>query len=166
VIWAEPAAAGCIHHHCGLPPAPVLAGGKGSGIPFFIKSSPLSEKHVSLEACFSGGVGGTEAMALQGNNFSRLFSFSGGDLLRRQRGGRGDLVRSPRLVHLHLLQVMLLLTLLISRKMFSDGNLTILWSLALASNDDWEATSAAISRKMNGGFELLCNVSFLWDPIC
>ena len=48
-----------------------------------------------------------------------------------------------------------------------------LWSLALVSDDDWEAALAAVtngslkaSRKMNMSFGLLCNFSFLWSPVC
>ena len=48
-----------------------------------------------------------------------------------------------------------------------------LWSLALVSDDDWEAASSAVtngslkaSRKMNRSFGLLYNFSFLWGPIC
>ncbi|KAG2574240.1 hypothetical protein PVAP13_7KG314600 [Panicum virgatum] len=48
-----------------------------------------------------------------------------------------------------------------------------LWSLALVSDDDWKAASAAVtngslksSRRMNRSFGLLCNFSFLLGPIC
>ena len=48
-----------------------------------------------------------------------------------------------------------------------------LWSLALVSDDDWEAASAAVtngslkaSRKMNRSFGLLYNFPFLWGPVC
>ena len=48
-----------------------------------------------------------------------------------------------------------------------------LWRLALVSDDDWEAASAAVtngslkaSRKMNMSFGLFCNFPFLWSPIC
>jgi hypothetical protein len=50
---------------------------------------------------------------------------------------------------------------------------SIMWSLAVASGDDWEAASAAVtngtlraSRKMNMSFRLLCNFSFLSDRVC
>jgi hypothetical protein len=40
-------------------------------------------------------------------------------------------------------------------------------------DDDWEASSAATtngslktSRKMNMSFRLLCNLLFLWGPVC
>ena len=167
-----------------------------------------------MRLAFPGGVDDAEATTLQGNNFSRLLPFSGGDLLRRQRRGQGDLFRSPGPAYLRLFQVMMLLTLLISRKMVSGGNpscawvagggiegcvvgagvgrcaweaaysadspsskpssaASIFWRLALASNDDWEAASAAVtngslraSRKMNRSFGLLCNFPFLWVPVC
>jgi hypothetical protein len=45
--------------------------------------------------------------------------------------------------------------------------------LALVPGDDWEAASTTApngslkaSRKMNTSFEILCNFSFLWGPIC
>jgi hypothetical protein len=48
-----------------------------------------------------------------------------------------------------------------------------LWRSTLMPGDDWEAASAAAtngslktSRKMNRSFRLLCNLLFLWDPIC
>ncbi|KAF8753237.1 hypothetical protein HU200_011688 [Digitaria exilis] len=69
-----------------------------------------------------GGTGDVEAMVFQGNNFSRLFLFSGGDLLRRQWRGRGDLCWSPWPAHHRLLQVMMLLTRLIPRNMIYGGN--------------------------------------------
>ncbi|KAF8714182.1 hypothetical protein HU200_028195 [Digitaria exilis] len=75
-----------------------------------------------LRLLVPGGVGDAEATALQGNNFSRLFPFSGGDLLRRQWRGRGDLCWSPRPAHHRLLQVMMLLTCLITRNMIYGGN--------------------------------------------
>jgi hypothetical protein len=74
-----------------------------------------------------GGAGDVEAAALQRNNFSQLLPFSDGDLLRRQWKGWGDLSRSRGSVHRRLLQVMMLLTLLISRKMIFGGNLSIAW---------------------------------------
>ncbi|KAF8781236.1 hypothetical protein HU200_000655 [Digitaria exilis] len=75
-----------------------------------------------LRLLVPGSVGDAEAMALQGNNFSRLLSFSGGDLLRRQWRGQGDLCWSPGPVHRCLLQVMMLLTCLIPRNMISSRN--------------------------------------------
>jgi hypothetical protein len=71
--------------------------------------------HLRLD--FPGGVGDAEATMLQRNNFSQLLLFSDGDLLRRQWRGWGDLSRSRGPTHRRLLQVMMLLTLLISRKM-------------------------------------------------
>ena len=48
-----------------------------------------------------------------------------------------------------------------------------LWRLALVSDDDWEAASAAVtngslkaSRKMNRSFGLLCNFPFFLGPAC
>ncbi|KAF8727980.1 hypothetical protein HU200_018552 [Digitaria exilis] len=75
-----------------------------------------------LRLLVPGGAGDAEATALKGNNFSRLFSFSGGDVLRRQWRGRGDLCWSPGPTHHYLLQVMMLLTCLITRNMISGGN--------------------------------------------
>ncbi|KAF8672184.1 hypothetical protein HU200_049752 [Digitaria exilis] len=75
-----------------------------------------------LRLLVPGGVGDAEAMALQGNNFSQLFPFSGGDLLRRQWRGRGDLYWSPGPAHHRLLQVMMLLTCLITSDMIYGGN--------------------------------------------
>ncbi|KAF8670607.1 hypothetical protein HU200_050635 [Digitaria exilis] len=66
--------------------------------------------------------GDAEATVLHGNNFSRLFPFSGGNLLRRQWRGQGDLCWSPGPAHHRLLQVMMLLTCLIPRNMISGGN--------------------------------------------
>jgi hypothetical protein len=80
-----------------------------------------------LRLGFPGGAGDAEATALQMNNFSQLLPFSDGDLLRRQRRGWGDLSRSRGPAHHRLLQVMMLLTLLISRKMIFEGNLSIDW---------------------------------------
>jgi hypothetical protein len=59
---------------------------------------------VPLWLGFPSGDGDAEAMALQRNNFSQLLPFSGGNLLRHQL-------------------VMMLLTLLISRKMLFGGNM-------------------------------------------
>jgi hypothetical protein len=78
-----------------------------------------------LWLCFSGSVGDAEATTLQRNNFSQLLPFSDGDLLRRQQRGWGDPSRSRGLAHRRLFQVMMLLTLLISRKMIFGGNLSI-----------------------------------------
>jgi hypothetical protein len=74
---------------------------------------------------FPGGPGNAEATVLQRNNFSQLLPFCDGDLLRRQRRGWGDLSRSRGSACCHLLQVMMLLTLLISRKMIFGRNLSI-----------------------------------------
>jgi hypothetical protein len=74
-----------------------------------------------------GGAGDAEAMALQKNKFSQLLPFSDGDQLRRQRRGWGDLSRSRGPTHRRLLQVMMLLTLLISKKMIFGRNLSIAW---------------------------------------
>jgi hypothetical protein len=48
-----------------------------------------------------------------------------------------------------------------------------LWRLALVPGDEWKAASAAVtnrslktSRKMNKSFRLLCNLLFLWYPVC
>jgi hypothetical protein len=79
---------------------------------------------IPLRLGFPGGVGDAEAAMLQRNNFSQLFPFSDGDLLRRQQRGWGDLSRSQGLAHRHLLQVMTLLILLISRKMIFGENLS------------------------------------------
>jgi len=167
-----------------------------------------------LRLAFPGDAGDAEATAAQRNNFSQSLLFSNGDLLRRQRRGWGDLSRSRGPAHRRLLQVMMLLTLLISRKMIFGENLSFawvagggiegcvvgtrvgrcvweavysadsprskpssagstLWSLALVSDDDWEAASAAVtngslkaSRKMNRSFGLLCNFPFLWGFVC
>ncbi|KAF8652486.1 hypothetical protein HU200_062819 [Digitaria exilis] len=69
------------------------------------------------------GAGDTEATALQGNNFSQLLLFSGGDLLRQQWRGLGDLCWSLGPAHHRLLQVMMLLTCLIPRNMIYGENL-------------------------------------------
>jgi hypothetical protein len=78
-----------------------------------------------LRLGFPGGVDDAEATTLQRNNFSQLFPFSDGDLLRRQQRGWGDLSRSRGPTHRHLFQLMMLLALLISRKMIFGGNLNI-----------------------------------------
>jgi len=167
-----------------------------------------------LRLAFPGDAGDAEATAAQRNNFSQPLLFSDGDLLRRQRRGWGDMSRSRGPAHRRLLQVMMLLTLLISSKMIFGENRSFawvagggiegcvvgtrvgrcvweavysadsprskpssaastLWSLALVSDDDWEAASAAVtngslkaSRKMNRSFGLLCNFPFLWGPVC
>ncbi|KAF8659024.1 hypothetical protein HU200_058868 [Digitaria exilis] len=75
-----------------------------------------------LRLLVPGGAGDVEATALQGNNFSCLFSFSGGDLLRRQWRGWGDLGWSPGPAHHRLFQVMMLLTCLIPWHMISGEN--------------------------------------------
>ncbi|KAG2591247.1 hypothetical protein PVAP13_5NG441820 [Panicum virgatum] len=77
-----------------------------------------------LRLDFSGDVGNAEATAAQRNNFSQPLLFSDGDLLRRQRRGWGDLSRSRGPAHRRLHQVMMLLTLLISRKMIFGENLS------------------------------------------
>jgi hypothetical protein len=79
---------------------------------------------VPLRLGFPGGVGDVEATTLQRNNFSQLLPFSDGDLFRRQRRGWGDLSRSRESAHRLLLQVMMLLILLISRKMIFGENLS------------------------------------------
>jgi hypothetical protein len=66
---------------------------------------------------FPVGADNAEATSPQRNNFSQLLPFSDGDLLRRQWKGWGDLFRSRGMAHRRLLVVMMLLTLLISRKM-------------------------------------------------
>jgi hypothetical protein len=73
-----------------------------------------------LRLGFPGGAGDTEATTLQRNNFSQLLPFSDGDLLQRH-------LRESRAGAAHhlLLQLMMLLTLLISRKMIFGGNLSI-----------------------------------------
>jgi hypothetical protein len=73
---------------------------------------------------FPGGAGDAEATTFQRNNFSQFLSFFNGDLLRLQRRGRGDLSRSRGPAHRRLLLVMMLLTLLISRKMIFSENLS------------------------------------------
>jgi hypothetical protein len=78
-----------------------------------------------LRLCFPGGVGDAEATALQRNNFSQFLPFSDDDLLRRHQRGWGDLSRSRGTAHRRLFQMMMLLTLLISRKMIFKGNLSI-----------------------------------------
>jgi len=77
-----------------------------------------------LRLAFPGDAGDAEATAVQRNNFSQSLPFSDGDLLRRQRRDWGDLSRSRGPVHRRLLQVMMLLTLLISRKMIFGENLS------------------------------------------
>ena len=77
-----------------------------------------------LWLAFPGDAGDAEATAAQRNNFSQSLPFSDGDLLRRQRRGWEDLSRSQGPAHRHLLQVMMLLTLLISRKMIFGENLS------------------------------------------
>jgi hypothetical protein len=77
-----------------------------------------------LRLGFPGDAGDAEATALQRNNFSQLLPFSNGNLLRRQRRGWGDQSRSRGPVHRRLLQMMMLLTLLISRKVFFGRNLS------------------------------------------
>ena len=77
-----------------------------------------------LQLAFPNDVGDAEATAAQRNNFSQPLPFSDGDLLRRQRRGWGDLSRSRGPAHRRLLQVMMLLTLLISRKMIFGENLS------------------------------------------
>ena len=81
--------------------------------------------HLRLD--FPGGGGDAEAITLQRNNFSQLLPFSDGDLLRRQRRGWGDLSRSRGLAYRRLLQMMMVLTLLISRKMIFGENLSFAW---------------------------------------
>jgi hypothetical protein len=73
---------------------------------------------------FPSGAGDAEATATQRKKFSQLLPFSDGDLLRRQRRGWGDLSRSRGPAHRRRLQVMMLLTLLILRKMFYGENLS------------------------------------------
>jgi hypothetical protein len=85
----------------------------------------LPEERGSSAAGFPGGFGDAEATALQMNNFSQLLPLSDGDLLRRQWRGWGDLSRSRGPAHRRLLQVMMLLTVLISRKMIFGRNLSI-----------------------------------------
>jgi hypothetical protein len=58
-----------------------------------------------------------------------------------------------------------------SSKPFSAAS--TLCSLGLVPSDDWEAVSMTMtngslkaSMKMNRSFELLCNFSFLSDPVC
>ena len=75
-----------------------------------------------LRLLVPSGVSDAEATTLQGNNLSRLLPFSDGDLLRCQWRGRGDLCWSPGPAHSRLLQVMMLLTCLVSRNMISGGN--------------------------------------------
>jgi hypothetical protein len=73
---------------------------------------------------FPGGDGNAEATALQRNDFSQLLLFSDDDLLRRQWRGWGNMSRSRGPPHHCLQQVMMLLTLLISRKMIFGENLS------------------------------------------
>ena len=84
----------------------------------------MPEECGSSAACFSWRRRRAEATVAQQNNFSQPLPFSDGDLLRRQRRGWGDLSRSRGPAHRRLLQVMMLLTLLISRKMIFDENLS------------------------------------------
>jgi hypothetical protein len=72
-----------------------------------------------LRLLVPGGPGDVEATASQGNNFSRLLRFFGGDLLRRKWRVREDLHWSPGSAHCRLLQVMMLLACLILRNMIS-----------------------------------------------
>ena len=140
-----------------------------------------------LRLAFPSDVDDADAAAAQRNNFSQPLPFSDGDLLRHQWRGWGDLSRSRGPAYRRLLQVMMLLTLLISRKMIFGENLSFarvdgggiegcvvgtgvgrcaweavystdspkskpssaastLWSLALVSDDDWEAASAAVTN--------------------
>jgi hypothetical protein len=71
-----------------------------------------------LRLGYPGGTGDAEATTL----LRGIISPDGDDLLRRQQICRGDPFRSPRPAHLRLLQVMMLPTLLISRKMVFGGN--------------------------------------------
>jgi hypothetical protein len=73
---------------------------------------------------FPSGDDDAEATALQRSNFSQFLTFSDGDLLRRQQRGWGDLFRSRGPAHRRLLQAMMLLSLLISRKMIFGENLS------------------------------------------
>ena len=77
-----------------------------------------------LRFVLPGDAGDAEAAAAQRNNFFQPLPFSDGDLLRRQRRGWGDQSRSRGPAHRRLLQVMMLLTLLISRKMIFGENLS------------------------------------------
>ena len=77
-----------------------------------------------LRLAFTSNAGDAEAMAVQRNNFSQPLLFSDGDLLQRQWRGWGDLSRSRGPAHRRLLHVMMLLTLLISRKMIFSENLS------------------------------------------
>ena len=77
-----------------------------------------------LRLAFPGDASDAEATTAQRNNFFQPLSFSDGDLLRRQRRGWEDLFRSRGPAHRRLLQVMMLLTLLISRKMIFGENLS------------------------------------------
>ena len=90
----------------------------GDGVRFYRRSV------APLRLAFPDDVGDAEATAAQRNNFSQPFPFSDGDLLRRQRRGWGDLSRSRGPAHRRLLQVMMLLTLLISKKMIFGENLS------------------------------------------
>ncbi|KAG2539788.1 hypothetical protein PVAP13_9NG494928 [Panicum virgatum] len=90
----------------------------GGGVRFCRRSvSPL-------RLVFPGNAGDAEVTAAQRNNFSQPLPFSDGDLLRRQLRCWGDLSRSRGPAHRRLLQVMMLLTLLISRKMIFGENLS------------------------------------------
>jgi len=109
-----------------------------------------------LRLGFLGDAGDAEVAAAQRNNFFQLFPFSDGYLLRRQRRGWGDLSWSRGPAHRCLPQMMMLLTLLISRKMFVGENV----SFARVAGDEiegcvvgtgvgrcaWEATSADSPR--------------------
>jgi hypothetical protein len=88
-----------------------------------------------LRLRFPGGVGDAEATALQRNNFSQLLPLSDGNLVRCQQRGWGDLSRSRGLANRRLFQVMMLLTLLISRKMIFGGNLSIARVAVVESKD-------------------------------
>ena len=77
-----------------------------------------------LRLAFPDDADDAEATAAQRNNFSQPLPFSDSDLLRRQRTDWGDLSRSRGPAHRRLLQVMMLLTLLISRKMIFGENLS------------------------------------------
>jgi hypothetical protein len=113
-----------------------------------------------LRLVFSGD---TEAAVLQRNNFSQLLPFSDGDLLRRQRRGWGDLFRNRGPA-----QVMMLLTMLISRKMIFSEYLSFA-RVAGGGNDGcvvgtrvgrcaWEAVYSADSARSKPSFA----ASTLW----
>ena len=128
-----------------------------------------------MRLAFPGDAGDAEATAAQRDNFSQPLLFSDGDLLRRQRRGWGDLSRSRGPAHHRLCQVMMLLTLLISRKMIFGENLS--FARVAGSGIDgcvvgtgvgrctWEAVYSADSprSKPSSAASILCRLALVPD---